>query len=257
MINFSYSNQSVSAISRMKKTLALGILLALPAPVFAGPLYVACVAACELACGGVTVATPGPWSIPELTYCMSLCPGMCIWSCFNKDTTIQVLENGVIIEKNIADVHIGDMVATLHDGSFAWTKVVRNIKKTGDFDFVQITASNEVTGNHKRLSVTPTHGMVLLGNDNQSALDTANHVIIGDKIIAANGDVLSVTDIKHDVMHERYTLETVEGTVIASGIFVSTLCAEELEGGKKPFNTTIQDWQKRHMFDDKNERIME
>lgn len=248
MINFSYSNRSVSAISRMKKTLALGLLLVLPAPVFAGPLWGACAVACGLGC-----AEFGPFYAACVVPCLAGCGA----ACFHKDTTIQVLENSVIIEKNIADVHIGDMIATLHDGSFAWTKVVRNIKKTGDFDFVQITASNEVTGNHKRLSVTPTHGMVLLGNDNQSVFDTANHVIIGDKIIAANGDVLSVTDIKHDVMHERYTLETVEGTVIASGIFVSTLCAEELEGGKKPFNTTIQDWQKRHMFDDKNERIME
>lgn len=248
MVSNVRSGQTVFKVfSKIKKALAISLLMILmlfPRSTQCGPLYPACMFACKATCIGIAIWLPV--TVIGTPACIAQCFLTCIASCFHKNTTIQVLENDKAIEKNVADVHIGDMVGTLHNGAFTWTKVVRNIKKTGDFDFVQITANNETTGNHKELSVTPTHGMVLLGDDNQIMLDTANNVVIGDKIAASNGEVLTVTNIVNGTMDEQYTLETAEGTVIASGMFVSTLCAEELEGGKKPFNATIEDWQYRH-----------
>lgn len=222
------------------------VSLILPIHTFAGPFYGVCYPACVAACvaGGIWMIPPGA------SFCVTQCPvwcgAACLYSCFDANTTIVVLEDGREVKKNIADVHGGDMVRTLRDRELVWTKVLKNKKTEGEFEFVQIDARNITDGNYHRIRVTPVHGMVLVGEDDQLTLDAADNMLVDDKIIVSDNDILSVTEVNRVKMQDRYTLETVDGTVLASGIFVSTICDGEIVGGEQFFDSKIEDWKERH-----------
>lgn len=203
----------------------------------AGPLYALCCFACGATCGSTGFFAP---------FCLMACVSGCTVACFDKNTTFLVLENGEEIEKNISIVKVGDMVRTLHDGKLVWTKVLRCINTAGNFDFIQLNFQNVIGGNQKQLSVTTTHGMILLSENNFLTLTPAKDLTVGDKVISSEGDVLVITEINKAMMEDKYTLETSDGTVIASGIFVSTLCEEEINNGKQLYDTKMIDWHNRH-----------
>lgn len=123
-----------------------------------------------------------------------------------------------------------------------------NIRTEGDFEFVQIDAKNTTDGNRKRLKVTPSHAVILIDHDGRRILDLAEHIKVGDRIIASNGDILSVTEVDSVVMRDKCTLETADGTVLASEVLVSTICKEELNDGERPFERTMKDWRLKHNF---------
>ncbi len=157
------------------------------------------------------------------------------------------IENGVEVKKNIGLIGSGDFVRTLIDGELKWTKVLKNTKTEGFFEFVQISAQGKDALNNAQLIVTPSHGLVFLSEDgNRLTLDSAEHVMRGDLLIAANGDVLHVTEVSSVKMQDKYTLETSDGTVLASDVFVSTICDEEVAGGERLWDTKMKDWHARH-----------
>ncbi len=212
----------------------------LPVKVFAGPAYPACIVACEAACITAAVLTAG-----AAAPCIAGCPFLCVLSCFSSETEFTVLENGTEINRNVSLIKAGDYVKTLHNGKVAWTRVLKNVKANGLFEFVQIEAKNEANGECRKLTLTPNHG-VIIKND-RLTLDAAENLTIADKLIDANYDTLSVTAINKVTMKDKYTLETSYGTVLASGFFVSTICTEEIAGGERLLDDKINDWRVRHI----------
>ena len=200
-------------MSKIISKYLLLLFLLLPVGTKAGPGYPACILACELACCGTLII---PVLLPIYLACAQTCPAACIASCLGSGTQIIVASEGREIEKSIETIEAGDTVLTLENGKPKWTRVLRNIKTEGKSQFIQIDAQNDDFGsNKKQLKVTPEHGMILV-NEEGNIISPAKNVQIGDKIIAENGEILSVISVAHLVMDEKYTLETFDGTVLAS-----------------------------------------
>lgn len=223
----------------------------------AGPWYAACVTSCTVplcaaatAAAGPLGANPGVWS----AIFMKCASGCAIWiaACFASDTKVTVLENGHEVDRSIDSVRSGDIVRTLKNGKSAWTKAVKNTKSEGLFEFVQIEAVNSSNNVRKQLKVTPAHGMILVSHDGSRTLDAADHLVVGDRIIASNGDILTVSHLERVQLQDKYTLETEDGTILASDVFVSTICDEEVAGGERLLDPAMKDWHERHKFPNAN-----
>jgi len=217
------------------------VLLLLPKKAEAGPAMPACLALCAEIClptapGGLTYAA-----------CMALCTPGCYVSCFSNETMINVFINGEEIKKHIGEVNIGDMVLTSNYGKNEYTKVLRNIKTEGNFEFMQITAQNPYNISHiQKIQVTPEHGLVLGHEDSPMTIDTAAHIQIGDTLHGPNEERLSVIDISRAVLDSKYTLETCDGTVLASDFYVTTVCNEVVAGGEHLFGSIMDEWHSNH-----------
>lgn len=207
--------------------------------------YAACILSCELACAGGLAITAGV-ALPAYLACAAGCPAYCAPSivCFSEDTKLMVSQNGREVSKGIAFVHPGDMVKTLSDGNPHWTKVIGNIKTEGSFDFLQLSLRNETHILTEQLTVTPEHGMIF-SNNGRMTLNKASHVQVGDQMISAQG-TKSIMSVKPVQLDNKYTLLTTDGTVLASDIFVSTICSEEIDGGEKLFKEKMENWRNNH-----------
>lgn len=205
---------------------------------------------CQSACAASLLSGAGLLTyypcVVGCTAAASLCAAACALSCFSSTTTVIVLENGVGVEKNIGMTHVGDYVRTLVDGKLAWSKVVKNTRVEGPFEFVQIKAQNATSQHDTQLAVTPNHGLVLIGEDGHFHLDSAKHIESGDLVAASDGDVLHVTEVSNLVMQDKYILETSEGTVLASDVFVSTICDEEVGNSEQLLSAKMKEWNIRH-----------
>lgn len=215
----------------------LAFLTTISTAVKAGPL---CPAACYAA------AAAYPPLVPAIPSCLAACS----FACLSNGTIIMVTENGRNTSKYIQDVKSGDIVLTIKDEQPHWTKVQNNIKSEGNFDFIKITAQalNNTT-NIKHLEVTPEHGLIFYHDNAPMTIKAARNIKIEDKLIDSNNNKLVVTEINQAVLNEKYTLETSEGTVLASDVFMTTLCKEEVTAGESLLGQTITDWQSRHSFD--------
>lgn len=207
-----------------------------PSSANAGPFFLACVSLCAAGSGGV---------LPLAAACVA---ATCWGFCFGSGTQITVLNNDEITTKNIEDVLSGDRVLTLKDGKKSWTRVIRNVRSEGKFEFIEITAKNLANGSHKEIRVTPEHGLVLSNSVGQLTIDAAGHLQVGDRIMDSDKNNLVVTHISHTYGDDKYVLETVEGTVLASDLFMTTICDEEVSGGEKLFESTMNSWKIRHNF---------
>ncbi len=206
----------------------------------AGPKAVlACVVACNIVC-----------HLKHRHHCFNHCNHICKYAvigCFSEGTKLSVLEAGVGVEKNVELIQAGDFVRTLKSGKPIWTKVLRNTKTEGYFDFVQIEARNTTSHHPEQLLITPDHAMIFMNEDGQTTLDAASHVQVGDQIVSSQGNLLSVTAVNAAYLLNKYTLETAEGTVLASNLLVSTICAEEVADGERKFDSTMEEWRKIHI----------
>ncbi|MBH2006833.1 MAG: hypothetical protein I8H75_05815 [Myxococcaceae bacterium] len=245
-------------INGNKKLLAVFALFSIllsPTPARAGA---ACFGACAIACcstAGGPAAFAGPLGIAVgLTGCTGICMVACATAafippaCFADETKISVLEQGIRIEKDVKDIIVGDLVSTLKNEKLSLTSVLRNQKTQGRFEFVQITFEDLQNGMPKRILVTPEHGLVLSNENNELTIDSAEHINAGDRMLSADGIALLVTDIAIVTKNEKYTLETVDGTVLASDLFVTTMCNEEVIGGERLFEPTMKNWRMKHNF---------
>jgi len=60
-------------------------------------------------------------------------------------------------------------------------------------------------------------------------------------MLSIEGSTLNVSNIRRSTVDERFTLVTSEGSVIASGVVVSTICNEEISSGLK-MNEVVKGW---------------
>ncbi|WP_157966528.1 hypothetical protein [Fastidiosibacter lacustris] len=212
---------------------------------YGGPFYLLCFMSCVAGCEAICAALTGPAAVACLPPCVEGCGASCVASCFSPSTKLITKENGVEIEKEIANIHPGDQVKTIKNGKPFWTTVTKNIKTEGLFEFIRIKANSSSNQQTIELEITPSHGVVMLV-DNNKTIDIAKNLVLGDNLLASNGDMLSVTEINTVVVPDRYTLETAEGSVLASNVFVSTICSEEIANGEQLWDDKLKDWSERH-----------
>ncbi len=212
----------------------------------AGPFYPVCMAACLATCEGTAAVTLTPVGAAALTAsCIAACTAACLPTCLSEQTSIVVYENEVSHLKNISDIKIGDLVRTFKNGKSIWTEVIRNIRSEGSFNFIQFTLRNLTHIITKPITVTPEHVMILRAENGESVLSSASRVQMGDQMISAYGP-LSIVGLKPIQQASKYTLMTAEGTVLASDIFVSTICSEVVAGGEQLFEETMENWRNDH-----------
>ena len=102
----------------------------------------------------------------------TLCRFLCIaapvaTACFNEDTKISKFEDGQIKDVYIQELKKNDIVLANNLNKF--TKVVRNIKSEGIFNYTQITLESG-----KALTVTNEHGVIILDEKLNKKIVKAN-----------------------------------------------------------------------------------
>jgi len=241
---------------KFQQTASIGIaLLSLARTTFVSA-GLACFPACAVACcecAGGPSAFAGPLGIAVgVTGCAGICMVACanfLWvppACFASDTTITVsAPNGTLLDTPISAVHVDDQVLTLVDGKPVTTRVVRNVHSSGSFEFFEF----EVRSDHgvSTLKVTPQHSILLVDPLGEMRFSLPANVSVGDVMQSGNGSIGKVSHIGHSVGDEKFTLVTAEGSVLASGVLVSTICDEEIKVGVK-MDDVIYGWKLRHPY---------
>lgn len=235
-------------------------LMNMPSKVSAGFGYPICITVCLSTCavGGVamTAATYGIAAPTVMASCMEICVTICFPTCFSNNTTIVSRHYDQNILMNISEIKSGDKVLTINNHKPTWTEVLSNTKVEGDFKFIKLFAQNlDNTSQIKSLEITPEHGLILFNDNGPRTIDQASNLEIGDVILDSEQNKLSVFNISYSISKEKYVLLTKSSTVLASDIYVTTMCNEEVAGGEKLFSQTIDDWQSRHFFDDAHDLI--
>lgn len=223
---------------------------------------VACYQGCLYACLEVGVfAFANPLGIAVgITGCNTVCMVACASAlfvppaCFANDTTIATPSSaleGKVVNKPISEVDVGDEVLTIVDGQLVSTRVVRNLRSSGDFAFFEfetrVKSKSDENAGVSTLKVTPEHTMLLVNASGEIAFSRPADVKIGDKMKSSDGSVRRVSRIGHAMGKEKYTLVTTEGSVLASGMLVSTMCSEGISD-EKAVNDTVNDWKLRHQY---------
>ncbi|GIJ91956.1 hypothetical protein Asppvi_010931 [Aspergillus pseudoviridinutans] len=216
----------------------------------------ACFPACMVACcecAGGPAAFAGPLGIAVgFTGCTGICMVACatlVWAppaCFANDTLITMFApNGTLYTNSITAVHAGDEVLTLVNGQLTTTRVVRNLRSSGTYDFMEFEVQSD--GVMSTLKVTPQHGLLILDQQGQMRFSFASDVNIGARIPSRNASPWTVSRIKYVSGSEKYTLETTDGSILASDVLVSTICEEEISTGLK-MEEIMHDWKSRHQY---------
>ena len=153
---------------------------------------------------------------------------VCNIFCFNCNSMIKVLENDKIIEKRISQIKEGDRVLTYNGKKKILTKVTKNMKNIGLFEFYTIKCKDS-NSNIKMISITGNHTMVVFGKKKDEIIfESASHVKIGDQFITCDG-LFEVYEINKEMLNDSYELRVEEGTVLANDILVTTLYLEKNE----------------------------
>ena len=167
--------------------------------VCAVPLNPLCWACLVALCGGATVVT----------------------GCFNSDTKIYKMEYGQIKDVPIYELKKNDLVLANNENKF--TRVVKNVKSEGIFDYKQI-----ILESGKELTITDEHVVIILDDKSNKRVIRASNLREGQKVITLDGPevIKKINDLK---IKDRYILETMDGTVIANNIYVSTICDDMID----------------------------
>jgi hypothetical protein len=159
--------------------------------------------------------------------------------CLGNETTIEVSDDGYVSQKPISEIKSGDKVFTIANHSKVLTTVVWSEKSVGVFDFDIIFIGKSI------VVVTPTHGLLKMGSEGDVlVMATSKDVIAGDVMVTAEG-LERVLSVEHTHREEKYTLVTEEGSVLASGVLVSTMCEDVYDVGT-PFLSAVADWRRLH-----------
>ena len=187
------------------------------------------------ACAGVCI-------IPFNPLCIACVLANCIvgpvaTACFSSDTTISKLENGKIKDVSIYELKENDLVLANNEHKF--TKVFRNVKSEGIFDYIQI-----ILESGKELTVTNEHGVIVLDDKSNKRVIKANNLKEGQILITLEGPevIKSISNLR---IKDKYILETLDGTVIANNIYVSTICDDVIDE-KINADDLIQQWKNKH-----------
>jgi intein/homing endonuclease len=178
----------------------------------------AAVAACP-ACATVC-------AVPFNPLCPICIASLCVFApittgCFSSDTTIAKIEDGQIKNVSIYELKTNDLVLANNQNKL--TKVVRNVKSEGIFDYTQIKLESG-----KELTITNEHGVIVLDHESNKRVIKANNLKKGQKLITLDGPEI-IKNIKSLKLENKYILETEDGTVIANNIYVSTICDDMID----------------------------
>lgn len=171
--------------------------------------------ACLIGCGGATAMT----------------------GCFDSNTTIYRLEDGQIKDVPIHELKKNDLV--LADKENGFTKVVKNVKSGGIFDYKQI-----ILESGKELTITYEHVVIVLDDSSNKRVIRASNLREGQKVITMDGPEV-IKKIKDLKIKDKYILETMDGTVIANNIYVSTICDDMIDEGMDA-DDLLKDWKNKH-----------
>jgi hypothetical protein len=163
--------------------------------------------------------------------------GPVLTACFSSDTTISKFENGEIKEVSIYEIKENDIVLSNNEHKF--TKVVRNVKSEGLFDYIQI-----ILESGKELTVTNEHGVIVIDDKSNKRVMLANNLREGQILITLEGPEV-IKSITHLKIKDKYILETLDGTVVANSIYVSTICDDVIDE-KMNADDLIQQWKNKH-----------
>ena len=163
--------------------------------------------------------------------------GPIVTACFSPDTTISKLENGEIKEVSIYELKENDLVLANNENKF--TKVVRNVKSEGIFDYIQI-----ILESGKELTVTNEHGVIVIDEESNRRVIKARNLREGQVVITLEGPEI-IKRINNLKIKDKYILETLDGTVIANNIYVSTICDDMIDEKMKA-DDLIQHWKNKH-----------
>ena len=163
--------------------------------------------------------------------------GPIVTACFSPDTTISKLENGEIKEVSIYELKENDLVLANNENKF--TKVVRNVKSEGIFDYIQI-----ILESGKELTVTNEHGVIVIDEESNRRVIKARNLREGQVVITLEGPEI-IKRINNLKIKDKYILETLDGTVIANNIYVSTICDDMIDEKIKA-DDLIQHWKNKH-----------
>ena len=163
--------------------------------------------------------------------------GPIVTACFSPDTTISKLENGEIKEVSIYELKENDLVLANNENKF--TKVVRNVKSEGIFDYIQI-----ILESGKELTVTNEHGVIVIDEESNRRVIKARNLREGQVVITLEGPEI-IKRINNLKIKDKYILETLDGTVIANNIYVSTICDDMIDEKIKA-DDLVQHWKNKH-----------
>ena len=163
--------------------------------------------------------------------------GPIVTACFSPDTTISKLENGEIKEVSIYELKENDLVLANNENKF--TKVVRNVKSEGIFDYIQI-----ILESGKELTVTNEHGVIVIDEESNRRVIKARNLREEQVVITLEGPEI-IKRINNLKIKDKYILETLDGTVIANNIYVSTICDDMIDEKIKA-DDLIQHWKNKH-----------
>ena len=145
--------------------------------------------------------------------------------------------NGQIKNVSIYELKENDIVLANNENKL--TKVVRNIKSEGIFDYTKI-----ILKSGKELSVTNEHGIIVLDEESNKRIIKAKNLKEGQKLITLDG-VEIIKNISNVRIKDKYILETENGTVIANNIYVSTICDDMIDE-KKNSDDLLNQWKDKH-----------
>ena len=158
-------------------------------------------------------------------------------ACFSPDTKISTIEDGQIKDVSIYELKKNDLV--LANNGNKLTKVVRNLKSEGIFNYTQI-----ILESGKELTITNEHGVIVLDEEINKKVIKAANLREGQKLITLKGPEM-IKNINNLQIKEKYILETEDGTVIANNIYVSTICDDMIDE-KINSDDLLKQWKDKH-----------
>ena len=158
-------------------------------------------------------------------------------ACFSPDTKISTIEDGQIKDVLIYELKKNDLV--LANNGNKLTKVVRNVKSEGIFNYTQI-----ILESGKELTITNEHGVIVLDEETNKKVIKAANLREGQKLITLKGPEM-IKNINNLQIKDKYILETEDGTVIANNIYVSTICDDMIDE-KINSDDLLKQWKDKH-----------
>lgn len=158
-------------------------------------------------------------------------------ACFSSDTKISTIEDGQIKDVSIYELKENDLVLANNENKL--TKVVRNVKSEGIFNYIQV-----ILESGKKLTITNEHGVIVLDDESNKRVIKANNLREGQKLITLEGPEM-IKNINNLKIKDKYILETEDGTVIANNIYVSTICDDMIDE-KINSDDLLKQWKDKH-----------
>ena len=180
--------------------------------------------------------------IPFNPLCIGCIASVCValgvtTACFEQNTKISKFENGQIKDVYIYQLKKNDIVLANNLNKF--TKVVRNVKSEGSFNYTEITLESG-----KTLTVTNEHGIIIMDHESNQKIMKASDLKEGQMLITLQGTEI-IKNVNYLSIKDKYILETEDGTVIANGIYASTICDDMIDE-KINADDLIKHWKEKH-----------